>query len=355
MRLEVGDIEIAQGALGLKGDGLSIGNPANTITADPGTQLIFWNSNFGTNSGYAKNIHVLTNGVVAVRTSPDIFVNANFVLEGGAEWDFFNGSGSGQTMNGTFVLNGPTKLQVGDGTVTLTNVISEDSAAVSSGRITTTRWYSPRRTLTPAPRSSAMAATWCSRTAMARSRTSSTIFFGGTAVTNIPIDVTGRPDHKLTLTSGQTLAGNGTVNGNLVVSSGATITPAGTNTILGVTLGGNAIGTLAASANVTLNGTTVIKLNGSGVNDVIQAVGNIAYGGVLSLNNISGSPLAAGNSFQVFNAAGISGSFASVTPATPGSGLTWDLSQINSGIVAVVAVAQPLVNEMPACPAPTSS
>jgi hypothetical protein len=80
------------------------------------------------------------------------------------------------------------------------------------------------------------------------------------------------------------------------------------------------------------------------VNDVIQAGGSIAYGGVLNLANISGSSLAAGNSFQVFNAASISGSFASITPTTPGSGLTWDLSQINSGIVAVVGVAQPLVN-----------
>ena len=37
-----------------------------------------------------------------------------------------------------------------------------------------------------------------------------------------------------------------------------------------------------------LNGTTVIKLNGSGTNDGMAAGGNLNYGGTLSLANISG-------------------------------------------------------------------
>jgi hypothetical protein len=60
--------------------------------------------------------------------------------------------------------------------------------------------------------------------------------------------------------------------------------------------------------------------------------------------NISGSPLASGNSFQVFSAASYTGSFASLTPGTPGPGLAWDTSQLNSGIVRVVTGAsQPVI------------
>jgi hypothetical protein len=141
----------------------------------------------------------------------------------------------------------------------------------------------------------------------------------------------------LTLASGQTLGGIGAINGSLIVPAGATLSPAGTNTTIGITTGANATGTITAASGVTLNGTTVIKLNGSGVNDQVQAGAGIHYGGTLNLVNISGSPLAAGNSFQIANAPSYTGSFANITPATPGTGLAWDLSQLNIGFINVVA------------------
>jgi hypothetical protein len=105
----------------------------------------------------------------------------------------------------------------------------------------------------------------------------------------------------------------------------------------------NSVGTIAASSSVTLNGTTVIKL-GSGTNDMVQAGANITYGGTLNLANVSGSPLAAGNSFQVFSAATYTGSFASITPATPGAGLAWDTTQLSSGVIKVaVGSPQPVI------------
>ncbi|MEI9960413.1 MAG: hypothetical protein WDM76_04555 [Limisphaerales bacterium] len=139
------------------------------------------------------------------------------------------------------------------------------------------------------------------------------------------------------MASGQTLAGVGSVNGNLVVSPGAIISPAGTNTTLDITAGANAVGTLAAANNVTLAGTTILKLNGSGVNDQIQAGAGITYGGTLNLVNISGAPFAIGDSFELFSASSRNGSFVSITPATPGPGLAWDFSQLNIGFVNVVA------------------
>jgi hypothetical protein len=107
---------------------------------------------------------------------------------------------------------------------------------------------------------------------------------------------------------------------------------------------GNPVGTIAASSSVTLNGTTVIKLDGSGTNDMIQAAANITYGGILNLVNVSSLPLMAGNSFQAFSGASYTGSFASLTPATPGVGLAWDTSQLSSGVIKVAAApAQPVI------------
>ena len=80
-------------------------------------------------------------------------------------------------------------------------------------------------------------------------------------------------------------------------------------------------GTISASGNVTLNGTTVIKLNGSGTNDLIQAGGDITYGGTLNLVNISGSPLDGRATVSTFSMRqSYSGSFGNITPASPGAG-----------------------------------
>ncbi len=166
---------------------------------------------------------------------------------------------------------------------------------------------------------------------------SSPIFFGGNNPTAPRIDVSGRSDQTLTLASGQMLEGVGGINGSLVVSSGATISPGGTNTTIGITTGANPVGALAASDNITLNGTTIMKLNGT-TNDVVEAAANITYGGTLNLANISGSPLAAGNSFQIYNAANYLGTFASINPATPGAGLAWNTNQLSSsGVISVVS------------------
>jgi hypothetical protein len=142
----------------------------------------------------------------------------------------------------------------------------------------------------------------------------------------------------LTIGSGATLSTiSSTVNGTLVGAAGATISPSGAST-------GVATGVLAVSGNFTNNGTIVIKLDGSGVNDSIICSNSITYGGTLNLVNVSGSPLAIGNTFQIFSATNYSGSFAGgITPPTPGAGLAWDTTQLlSSGVINVVA-ARPVI------------
>ena len=340
----VGDMELLQGSWGLKGLGSGLGDPTKTLTVDAGAALTVWNSSYGPNSGYYKNIHVLTNASIAIRTSPSTFFNANVTLEGGSQLSFYNGSGSGQIMNGTCILNGMVAMQIADSTITFTNVISGPGGFVwnifnNEAVFTASNTYSGPTVIG--------AGLTLGLSGNGSISSSSLIFFGGNNDGNNSLDVSGRSDQTLTLASGQTLGGIGNVNGSLVVSAGATLSPAGTNTLMGINSGAYGTGVIAASGAIALNGTTIIKLNGSGTNDEVQAGAGLTYGGTLNLANISGSPLAAGNSFQIFNAASYSGSFVSLMPATPGTGLAWDTTQLNIGILNVVAAStQPVIGSV---------
>jgi hypothetical protein len=146
---------------------------------------------------------------------------------------------------------------------------------------------------------------------------------------------TGQP---LTIANGATLSSiSSTVNGSLVIAAGGTVSPSGAST-------GVATGILTVSGNFTNNGTVVIKLDGSGVNDSIICSSGITYGGTLNLTNVSATPLAIGNLFQVFSATNYSGSFTSIVPATPGAGLAWDTSRLNSSGLLSVTGSRPVIS-----------
>jgi autotransporter-associated beta strand protein len=146
------------------------------------------------------------------------------------------------------------------------------------------------------------------------------------------------------LLNGQTLRGAGTVGGAVTVDSGATLT-----------VGGNSgtPATLTFNNNLTLNGSTTLRLNNSGASDLLTGIGTLQAGGVLNLANV-GPALANGNSFTLFSATSISGNF-TIFPITPGAGLAWDQSQLSSGIIAVTlapsspVISPPLGNQTVEC------
>jgi autotransporter-associated beta strand protein len=330
-----GDMELASGKLGIKNMGSNFGNPASTFTVDAGAELDFWTSDFG----YAKNYHVF--GLYQILTGFTT-LNANYTLENGCQFTGIYGGGN-QTITGTVALNGTAHMVLGDGNFIFTNVISGPGGFVWDA-------YNHQMILQASNTYTGPTVIGGGQQVVALSGNgsishSSLIFFGGGVnnSTNTSVDVSGRSDQTLTLASGQTLGGIGQIKGSLVVSAGATIAPAGTNTTINITTGSNPTGTLAATGSVGLNGATTLKLDGSGVNDQIQAGAGITYGGTLNLENISGAPYAAGNSFQIFSAGSYGGSFAGINPATPGAGLAWDTSQLNIGFLNVVAAAQPVI------------
>jgi len=138
------------------------------------------------------------------------------------------------------------------------------------------------------------------------------------------LDVSGSLGGGLALASGQTLNGNGTVNGHVTANSGSTVSP------------GLSLGVLSIAGDLTLEGTTAMELSAaSDTNDVLRATTFIDLGGTLVLTIVDGT-LAAGDSFKLFDALGYADSFASIVPTTPGPGLTWDTTALNTdGILGV--------------------
>jgi autotransporter-associated beta strand protein len=321
--------------LGSIGMDNSFQNPATTFTVSTNSQLYFYGGSWN------GSLHILDGGSVQTSQSIANLTGSTITFENGGQFVSYSFSAS-QSVDSAIVLNGTALLTIGDHNIVYTNVISGPGGMLIQQYnhemvLSAVNTYTGPTIINSGPEIALTGSGSISQSPL--------IFFGGGNATSTHIDVSGRTDDTLTLASGQTLEGIGAINGNLDVSAGADISPGGTNTTIGITTGSNPVGILAASGNVTLAGTTTIKLDGS-TNDVVAAAGQITYGGTLNLVNISGSPLAAGDSFQIFNnATTYSGTFAAnnIVPATPGTGLTWDLSHLNTGLIKVAGSTGPVI------------
>lgn len=320
-------------SLGMQGMDTSCQNPATLFTIGTNCQLVFYSG------GFNGSIHVLGGGAVYIYSAPDAFNGSNLILENNGAWISYYNTGATTPVNSAVTLNGVAHFVVGDHFMDYSNVISGAGGFVMDYYNNGVSFSASNTYTGPTIIGSAGNSPEVDLTGNGSISKSALIFFGGTNSTLAHMDVSGRFDQTLTLAGGQTLAGIGSVNGTLVVSPGATISPAGTNTTIGITTGANGTGGIDVVNSINLQGTTVIKLDGAGVNDSISAGGSITYGGTLNLVNISGSALAAGDSFQIFNASSYSGSFVTISPASPGSGLAWNTNQLNTGTLTVVTAA----------------
>jgi autotransporter-associated beta strand protein len=124
----------------------------------------------------------------------------------------------------------------------------------------------------------------------------------------------------------QTLAGVGSVSGNVTVNGAVSPGP---------------LGTLSFAKNLVLSGTTVMELNRTNVQnaDSISAA-TLAFGGTLIVTN-TGSALQAGDWFQLFSGA-LTGAFGATNlPALSSPNLFWDASKLNSQGLLAVALKTP--------------
>jgi len=152
---------------------------------------------------------------------------------------------------------------------------------------------------------------------------------GAALLTNSPVitlgagtllDVTGLPAATLVLNSGQTIIGNGVINGGLTVSAVAAVAP------------GASPGVLTVTNNIVLAGAANFEINRlAGTNDLLRSItGSITYGGNLVVTNIAGT-IQGGDVFKLFDS-GIGSylsSFSSIQLPGLGVGLSWNTSQLS--------------------------
>ena len=130
----------------------------------------------------------------------------------------------------------------------------------------------------------------------------------------------------VTVRAGATLGGNGTLNGATTVDLGGTLAP------------GTSIGklTVSNSAMLQAGSMTVMEISKSPLtNDQLRVTGTLNYGGALVVTNVAGT-LAAGDSFQLFNANATAGAFASTNLPALNSGLAWNFDAA-SGVLSVAS------------------
>ncbi len=131
---------------------------------------------------------------------------------------------------------------------------------------------------------------------------------------------------SVTVASGATLAGNGTINAPVLVQAGGTLSP------------GASLGALTISNTLTLSGTAFLQLDMAvPTNSFVRGLSNIAYNSTLTVTNLAGT-LAMGDRFFLFEAAAYGGAFGLMNLPALGGGLAWSTASLGSnGSIAVVS------------------
>lgn len=275
---QLGDIDIQQGMFAVQTTTSQLGNPTNTITVHNGAILETWALS---SSPLNKNI-VLNDGAIVTNESSASTVYGPVNLQGNG----FIGAASGTTLTFTNVISGPGNLiKNAAGTVYLNASNTYTGNTIISNGILQLQGNGSiaSRTITV-----------CSN---------ATLFAPAIFALN----------------SGQTLTGNGMVSPGLQVNSNAVVSPGDSN-----------VGIFTVSGSVTLNGTTLMKLNKTArTNDVLANNTAMVLSGTLMLTNMSGT-LTATDTFKLFNSPALNytGTLMNIVPAIPAVNLAWNTNTI---------------------------
>jgi autotransporter-associated beta strand protein len=135
-----------------------------------------------------------------------------------------------------------------------------------------------------------------------------------------------------TLVTNGLLAGSGDLVGPVVVAPGGS---------LGAGDAGGT-GTFTINNNLTLQGNATMRINktgGSLAQDQVDVTGNINYGGILTVTNITSdtNALTTSDSFQLFSTGSHSNNFAGIS-GSPGGGLAYSFNPTNGVLSLVVGI-----------------
>ncbi|MEY4388217.1 MAG: hypothetical protein RLY20_3500, partial [Verrucomicrobiota bacterium] len=152
-------------------------------------------------------------------------------------------------------------------------------------------------------------------------------YANGTAIGAGKLLVNGTLGGTITVSNGATLGGSGVLNGTVLLQPGSVLSP------------GNSIGTLTFNNDLDLASTTLLEISKAPLaNDQIVVNGAITYDGTLTVVNLGGS-LTAGDAFRLFNAASVSGNFATLNLPALNPGLAWDFNESSGWLTIVPTVA----------------
>jgi autotransporter-associated beta strand protein len=157
------------------------------------------------------------------------------------------------------------------------------------------------------------------------------------------LDSSGRTDGTLTLVSGQTLTGDGSIFGRLTSSPGATIAPCCLDT-------NGEHGVLTVTSDLTLGGDALMEINRTNIRSstLVTGITTMTYGGILTVTN-RGPGLQAGDSFRLYTATNYIGFFASISLPPLDECLIWDISKLEvNGTVSVAALSPLVIHTQPA-------
>jgi autotransporter-associated beta strand protein len=179
---------------------------------------------------------------------------------------------------------------------------------------------------------------------------------GGGSISRVPLidvnagaflDVSGRTDGTLTLSSNQVLSGEGLVRGSVVVCNGATVSPGENPNVTPAGSGTFGVMTITNNLVVQSGGTLVMDLDpNSGTNDTITGLNSVTYGGTLDVSHVATSGYTLTNTFKLFYANSYSGSFDAINPLTAGGQYGWDTSTLAVDGTLRIMPAKPRVNSV---------
>ncbi|HZM05869.1 MAG TPA: autotransporter-associated beta strand repeat-containing protein [Candidatus Saccharimonadales bacterium] len=291
-------IDIRGGVLDFEGTTTGLGNPAASVTVESNAYLMLYSAANPLDKVIVLNdAATITNGAGNNTIAGPILLNTN-VPSGAAARAIFGTGGA----NGTYL--------------TVLSTISGAGSLIKTG--TNQLYLQGTNSYTGSTMVNAGTLYLTQQGAISNS-------FSIVVASNATLDVS-QLNTPWNVPAGQTLMGNGTVNGSATILPGATIS-AGTNAA--------SVGMLTLNSTATLAGTTLIKVDAAGAtNDVLNFLGGAAYGGQLVISNLSATPLQAGQTFTIFSGS-YSGAFASVATASGLVGWNTNNLSVNGSITAV--------------------
>jgi hypothetical protein len=110
------------------------------------------------------------------------------------------------------------------------------------------------------------------------------------------------------------LGGIGTIEGDLIIGSAATVAP------------GEGIGTLSVGGDATVDGTLSVELAGADDYDLLEIAGDLNLTGTLDVGLVDLFEPENGDTFDILNFASVTGEFDTISLPGLGAGLGWDVS-----------------------------